>query len=141
MHQRGLSEVKMAKALGMSQRNFNRFLAGQQGLQVRSLTRLCIELEMNPVALFQAHPLYDQETRAKIRFGKDTLYDRFRTILPLAACRDLVSLVEEALRLGVYDAVIAGARAAIEAAKSGRRKAIQESQQPAPRRRQSPIGT
>lgn len=127
METRAWSENRAAKALGITQRSFNRFMKGEHGLRVDSFSRLCAELEMNPVAFLQSHPLYDPGTRSKLRFAKDAVYERFRTTLANDEARDLTALVEEAKHLGVFDESMAGIRAAVAASKAARRKAIQES--------------
>ncbi len=128
MEARHWSENQAAAAIGLKQRSFNRFMKGQHGLRVQSWSRLCAELEMNPVDFLRAHDLYDKDARAKLRFAKDVMYDRFRTLLGNDDARKLLKLLDEATNLGAFEAVMETVEAAVHAAKSARRKGIRSHQ-------------
>ena len=121
MDRHGWSETRAAKVVGVSQRTLNRFMKGEHGMNLSSL------------ALLQSSGLYDPEGRAKLRYTKDALYDRFRTILDNAEAADVLSVLEEAKSLGVAPSALAAARSAVEAAKAGRRKGIQQARGSVPR--------
>lgn len=131
--ERGWSEAKLGEELGIPQRTMNRLLSDEGKFDVDRLSTICAALEMNPVALFASHPEYKHEARAFMRFGKDALYDRFRTLLSPDEARKLVIGVEEQKALGIFDVISASVQGMIDAAKRARQKAIRETKADRPR--------
>ena len=135
--ERGWSETELAKQLGIPQRTMNRIMHGQD-IKLSHLSKICASLEVNPVDFFRSHPVYDEETRSRIRFTKDALYDRFRTLLTPAEARMVIESIEEQKRLHVFEMCSETIQGMIRVAKAARRFAIQEMRQAAARRRRPP---
>ena len=123
MEERGWSETRLAKELEIPQRSFNRMMKPRGNL-IGRLSWICAALEMNPVAFFASHPEYRHEARSFMRFGKDALYDRFRTLLSPEEARRVVKNVETQKELGIFDICSRMIDGMIETAKAAKRKGI-----------------
>jgi len=127
MKNRSCSENVMAKELGVSQRSLNRFLKNEEGWSLARFSRICAELEMNPVDFFRSHELYDRETRVKMRFAKDALYDRFRTLLTQPEATLVLRSVQVQKKLGIFEVCSETIQGMIRVAKKAREQAFRES--------------
>lgn len=121
-----LSENKLATAWGISQRNVNRWLAGDHGLTVENLSTLCAALEINPVDLLCRHPMYEPKQRAKVRYAKDGIYDRFRTSLDLGEAQAVLKSIREQKRLGIFEICTETIGGIIKVAKAARARAFRD---------------
>lgn len=126
MTERGWSETRLAKELEIPQRSMNRLLGPNGKFSGKRLSLICASLEMNPVAFFASHPEYSHEARAFMRFGKDAMYDRFRTLLSTEECRQIVQSLEVQKELGIIALCSRAIDDIVEVAKAVKRKTIQD---------------
>lgn len=126
MTDRTWSEARAAREWGFTQRTLNRFMNRETGMDLDTLSRLCAELEVNPPAFFSAHPIYDHEARARLRFVKDRLYDRFRTLLNVDEAKRVLANVEEQKRLHIFDLCSETIDGLLRVAREARRYGIAE---------------
>lgn len=125
---RGWSESEAGRATGLGQRTYNRFTKGEQGLRLEKLSHVCAELELNVIQLIGSHALYDEESRAKLRYPKDTLYAKFRSALSLSEAKKLVEAVEQQKKLGVFEACLSACETIVGVAKAAARRGFQNAQ-------------
>lgn len=118
-----MDQKELAEALGVAPSTVSRFLAGQSPMKSTELTKLCFFLDQSPISLFASHPVYFEDARAKVRFPKDYLYERFNRLLQNADARATVNILDEADRLGVLSECLAALRATVETAKRASQKA------------------
>lgn len=125
MEERGLSESQLAEKAGIPQKTMNNVMRkGDIGLD--RLTRICEYLEMSPVAFFASHPRFNPEARQFLRFGKDALYDRFRTLLDADDAKRLVDMIETQKQYNVWDLCLKTNEDLIEIAKRTYRAGMRE---------------
>lgn len=102
MEERGISEMQLAQHTGIPQTTLNKVMKrGDFGLD--RLTQICDYLQMSPVAFFASHPRFNPEARQFLKFGKDALYDRFRTLLDSDDAKRLVDMIELQKQYNVWD--------------------------------------
>lgn len=123
---RGWSENRAAKEWNIPQRTFNRWLSEGASIDLEALSILCAELEVNPPAFFASHEVYKAENRARLHFAKDSLYDRFRTLLSVEEGRRVLHNVEEQKRLHIFDLCSETIDGLLRVAKEARRYALAE---------------
>lgn len=125
LDERGMSEAHLAEMSGIPQKTLNNVMRrGDFGLD--RLTRICEYLQMSPVAFFASHPRFNPEARQFMRFGKDALYDRFRTLLDADDAKRLVDLIELQKQFNVWDLCLRTNEELLEIAKRTYRSGIRD---------------
>lgn len=123
------SVTELAETLGIPQSTMDRLMKDGK-FDLDRLSAICAALEVNPVAFFASHPLYDHEARAFMRFGKDALYDKFRTLLSPDEARRVVKGLELQKELGIFEVATRTVDALTESAKAAQRKTIRDVKKP-----------
>lgn len=125
MDERGLNESQLAEFSGIPQKTLNNVMRrGDFGLD--RLTRICEYLEISPVAFFASHPQFNPEARQFLKFGKDALYDRFRTLLDADDSKRLVDMIELQKQYNVWDLCLRTNEDLLEIAKRTYRSGLRE---------------
>ncbi len=140
----GWTQGQLGERMGLSQGQVSNYLLGKrnQKVTVENITRLCNALDKNPIQVWGRHPDYEKHARAYVTFPKDHLYNVYNELLKNAEALGLLTTLDRARELGVFEQAVAGVanlvRAAEEAHERGRQRAMREAGKSTRRRRSRP---
>lgn len=138
MDEQGWERIDVQKKLEWSQASASRKLSGKapagSGFTLTDLGHLCNALDEDPVKLFARFPGYTADARAGRTYPKDHLYSRYNALLRNAEAHGLLSDLQEARDLGVFNRCLEAVRNVVVTASETRSKLAADRRKSAPRR-------
>jgi len=114
------SQNEAARQMGLQQRSLGRFMAGA-GMGLDSLTKVIAGLDTDAIAFFRSHPAVGGQRAQRMKAVRDQVVDAFRTTLNPSERKELVELIDESQRLGVYQRAVDAFEGAVKTARQASR--------------------